>query len=181
MAVDEIFHDGQPQAGALDMVGALTEEGIEDARLHLLAHADAGIADFDHGNAALLAQPRGELAALRHRVVRVLDQVEEDHPHLGFVGQDAQRRSWRQTFLLDAALMRIILEQLHRVGQGIVQNDELQHVVRRTGEQQQAARHRDAVVDLLVDEIHVSGDLLGFDASSANIARQTLNAQTHRA
>ena len=110
-ALDEILDDGQAQARPGDSVGAPAEEGIENPRDMLRFHADSGIGNLDQRLAIGLADPGCQRAAVGHRVVRVLHQVEEDHADLGFVGQHPQLRRADFDLLADVAALGVELEQ----------------------------------------------------------------------
>ena len=84
--------DRQAEAGALaDRLGR--EERIVDARQVLARNARPGVADFGHDSPVFDARADRQPAALRHRVARVQEQVQEHLLQLVLDAEHHRRRS----------------------------------------------------------------------------------------
>src|SRR3989338_369136 len=115
--LDDAVADGQAQAGA-PAGGLGGEEGVVDLAQVLRGDADAGVADLDLDAAVVVAGADGELAALRHGVAGVDQQVQEDLLELAGVAADDRQGLVQLGFHFGSARAQLRLHQAQGVTQG---------------------------------------------------------------
>jgi len=176
---DDRFADGKTESRAALAVSTMAKKRIKNVVDHPGWNPQSGVTHLDHRRLAFGMGPDRQASSVRHRMMRILYQVEHDHAQVAVVGQNAQVARSQVLMLDDTVALGVEIEQLQRVVHCLVERYDLRLLLRQAGKQQESLGDTGAPIDFCIHHFQIAANALLINIAMTNVAQQTLDGKAH--